>query len=140
MRTARSSSASIRSSAMRTTTTFGVGILPNTGVTSTGTMRRSRVLRLSPAGGRLGARALVWPGVKRAAQAAMCQPERGHGRQPPAWRELGKWENRAMDTAIDLPDSLARAVRLRAVKEGRDFKDAVTDLVRIGLAASGDGP
>jgi hypothetical protein len=37
-----------------------------------------------------------------------------------------------METTIDLPDVLARAVRLRAIKEGRDFNDAVTDLVRIG--------
>jgi hypothetical protein len=44
-----------------------------------------------------------------------------------------------METTIDLPDAIAHQVRLRAMKEGRDLKDAVTDLVRIGLAASGDG-
>jgi plasmid stability protein len=53
---------------------------------------------------------------------------------------LGIADNGGMETTIDLPDALARAVRLRAIKEGRDLKDAVTDLVRIGLAASGDGP
>ena len=45
-----------------------------------------------------------------------------------------------METTIDLPDALVRAVRLRAVREGRGLNDTVTDLVRIGLAASGDGP
>jgi plasmid stability protein len=45
-----------------------------------------------------------------------------------------------METTIDLPDALIRAVRLRAVREGRGLNDTMTDLVRIGLAASGDGP
>lgn len=45
-----------------------------------------------------------------------------------------------METTINLPDGLSRAVRLRAVRDGRDLNATVTDLVRIGLAASGDDP
>ncbi len=43
-----------------------------------------------------------------------------------------------METTIDLPESLVSRVKLRALKEGRELKDAMTDLLRIGLAASGD--
>jgi hypothetical protein len=43
-----------------------------------------------------------------------------------------------MDTTFDLPDALVRQVKVRAVNQGRDLKDTVTDLLRIGLAAAGD--
>jgi hypothetical protein len=38
------------------------------------------------------------------------------------------------------PVALARTVRLRAIQKGRDLKSPVTDLVRIGPAASGVDP
>jgi len=41
-----------------------------------------------------------------------------------------------MKTTLDLPDDLVRAVKLRALREGRKLKDAVADLLRKGLASS----
>jgi plasmid stability protein len=41
-----------------------------------------------------------------------------------------------MKTTLDLPDSLVKQIRLRAVREGRKLKDAVADVLRKGLAAS----
>jgi plasmid stability protein len=35
---------------------------------------------------------------------------------------------------MDLPDELLRAVKIRAVNEGRRFKDVMADVVRRGLA------
>jgi hypothetical protein len=40
-----------------------------------------------------------------------------------------------MKTTLDLPDSLVKQVKLRALLEGRKFKDAVADLLHKGLAA-----
>jgi plasmid stability protein len=40
-----------------------------------------------------------------------------------------------MKTTLDLPDSLVKQVKLRALREGRKLKDAVADLLRKGLAA-----
>jgi hypothetical protein len=39
-----------------------------------------------------------------------------------------------MKTTLDLPDDLARAVKLRAVEENRKLKDVIADLLRRGLA------
>lgn len=39
-----------------------------------------------------------------------------------------------MKTTIDLPDELMRAVKIRAVNEGRRLKDLVPELIKIGLA------
>jgi plasmid stability protein len=41
-----------------------------------------------------------------------------------------------MKTTIDLPDDLVRAVKLRALQEGRKLKEAVAALLRQGLASS----
>ena len=41
-----------------------------------------------------------------------------------------------MTTLIDLPAELAHEIELRASREGRTVKDAIVDLVRMGLAAS----
>ena len=41
-----------------------------------------------------------------------------------------------MKTTLDLPDDLVRAVKLRALQDGRKLKDAFADLLRQGLAAS----
>jgi plasmid stability protein len=40
-----------------------------------------------------------------------------------------------MKTTLDLPDDLVRAVKLRALREGRKLKEAVAELLRQGLAA-----
>ena len=42
-----------------------------------------------------------------------------------------------MKTTLDLPDALVKEVKVRAVQEGRKLKDAVAELLRRGLAASG---
>jgi hypothetical protein len=39
-----------------------------------------------------------------------------------------------MKTTIDLPDDLMRAVKIRAVNDGRRIKDVMADLLRRGLA------
>jgi hypothetical protein len=41
-----------------------------------------------------------------------------------------------MKTTLDLPDELVKEVKLLAVHEGKKLKDAVTDLLRKGLAAA----
>jgi len=43
-----------------------------------------------------------------------------------------------MKTALDLPDELAREVKIRAAQEGRKLKDVVADLIRVGLDAARD--
>ena len=40
-----------------------------------------------------------------------------------------------MKTTLELPDVLVKQVKLRALHEGRKFKDAVAELLRRGLAA-----
>ena len=42
-----------------------------------------------------------------------------------------------MKTTLDLPDELMRAVKIRAVHEGRRIKDVMADLIRHGLAHEG---
>lgn len=42
-------------------------------------------------------------------------------------------QNLGLKTTLDLPNDLVRAVRLRAVVEGRNLKDVVSDLLRRGL-------
>jgi plasmid stability protein len=39
-----------------------------------------------------------------------------------------------MKTTFDLPPDLVRAVKIRAVHEGRKLKDVATDLLKRGLA------
>ena len=41
-----------------------------------------------------------------------------------------------MKTTIDLPDDLVKAVKLRAVNEGRKLREEMADLLRLGLAAA----
>lgn len=43
-----------------------------------------------------------------------------------------------MKTTLDLPDSLVKAVKLRALQDGRKLKDAVADLLRRGLKAAAE--
>jgi hypothetical protein len=44
-----------------------------------------------------------------------------------------------MKTTLDLPDSLFREVKLRAVVQGRTVKDLVTELLQQGLGLSPAG-
>jgi hypothetical protein len=43
----------------------------------------------------------------------------------------------AMKITIDLPENLVKAVKLRALREGRKLKDAVGDLLRRALECPG---
>jgi plasmid stability protein len=45
-----------------------------------------------------------------------------------------------MKTTLDLPDDLVRAVKLRALRQGRKLKEAVAELLRQGLASSPAAP
>ena len=45
-----------------------------------------------------------------------------------------------MKTTIHLPDALVNQVKIRAVSEGRQLKDAMADLLRKGLAVSQASP
>lgn len=40
-----------------------------------------------------------------------------------------------MKTTLELPDALVKQVKLRAIRDGRKLKDAVAELLRLGLAA-----
>jgi plasmid stability protein len=40
-----------------------------------------------------------------------------------------------MKTTFDLPDSLVKELKRRALNQGRKLKDEVTDVLRAGLAA-----
>jgi plasmid stability protein len=40
----------------------------------------------------------------------------------------------SMKTTLDLPDDLVREVKIRAVRENRKLKDAITELLRRGLS------
>ena len=39
-----------------------------------------------------------------------------------------------MKTTIDIPDDLLRSMKMRAVQEGRKFKDVAVEIFRRGLA------
>ena len=41
-----------------------------------------------------------------------------------------------MKTTIELPDDLVRRLKMRAVRDGRKFKDVAADMLRQGLAHS----
>jgi hypothetical protein len=43
-----------------------------------------------------------------------------------------------MKTTLELPDGLMRRVRLRAVHRGQKLKDAVAQLLELGIAADGE--
>ncbi len=48
------------------------------------------------------------------------------------------WEYGLMKTTLELPESLMRRVRLRAVHRGQKLKDAVAQLLELGMAAEGN--
>ena len=39
-----------------------------------------------------------------------------------------------MKTTLDIPDDLLRSMKMRAVQEGRKFKDVAAEIFRLGLA------
>jgi hypothetical protein len=43
-----------------------------------------------------------------------------------------------MKTTLELPDELMRQVKLRAVHRNQKLKDAITQLLQIGIAAASD--
>lgn len=43
-----------------------------------------------------------------------------------------------MKTTLDLPDSLVKQVKLRAIHDGRKLKDAMADLLRKGLSVAAE--
>jgi len=45
-----------------------------------------------------------------------------------------------MKTTLDLPDELIRAVKLRAVAQGRTLRDLVADFLRQGLGMTAPRP
>ncbi len=44
------------------------------------------------------------------------------------------WKVGSVKTTLDLPDDLLRAMKIRAVQEGRKFKDVAAEVFRNGLA------
>jgi hypothetical protein len=44
----------------------------------------------------------------------------------------------AMKTTLELPDGLMRRVKLRAVHRGQKLKEAVAQLLELGIAADGE--
>jgi hypothetical protein len=51
---------------------------------------------------------------------------------------LGLWEYGYMKTTLELPDGLMQRVRLRAVHRNQKLKDAIAQLLELGMAASPD--
>ena len=43
-------------------------------------------------------------------------------------------------TTLDLPDGLMREVKLRAIREHKELKDAIVEFIRKGMAAGKDLP
>jgi plasmid stability protein len=48
--------------------------------------------------------------------------------------KMESWEFIDVKTTFDIPDDLLRAMKMRAVQEGRKFKDVATEVFRRGLA------
>jgi hypothetical protein len=46
------------------------------------------------------------------------------------------WENGNMKTTLELPDELMRRVKLRAVHRNQKLKDAIAQLLELGMAAA----
>jgi hypothetical protein len=48
-------------------------------------------------------------------------------------RKLANQQNGSMKTTVDLPETLLRRVKLRALRDGRKLKDTMAELIRLGL-------
>jgi len=56
-------------------------------------------------------------------------------------RFLGFYGNTCcMKTSLDIPDELARDIKVLAVREGKKLKDVVAEALRARLAVSSGGP
>ena len=44
-----------------------------------------------------------------------------------------------MKTTLEIPDALMKRVKLRAVQRSQKLKDAITQLLEIGMAATSEG-
>lgn len=56
----------------------------------------------------------------------------------PAAIRTDLWENGKMKTTLELPDELARRVKVRAAQRNQKLKDTVAQLLEIGLANAPD--
>lgn len=45
-----------------------------------------------------------------------------------------------MKTTLDLPDDLMREIKVRAAQQDRKLKDAIAELLRLGLGQQDAGP
>jgi hypothetical protein len=48
--------------------------------------------------------------------------------------KLERWQIISVKTTFDIPDDLLRCMKMRAVQEGRKFKDVAVEIFRCGLA------
>ena len=46
------------------------------------------------------------------------------------------WENATMKTTLELPDELARRIKIRAVERNQKLKDTIAQLLELGLASA----
>lgn len=46
------------------------------------------------------------------------------------------WQAGAVKTTLQIPDALMKRVKLRAVERGQKLKDAITQLLELGMARS----
>jgi hypothetical protein len=51
---------------------------------------------------------------------------------------MGLWETGIVKTTLEIPDTLMRRVKLRAVRRNQKLKDAIAQLLEIGMAAAPD--
>ena len=47
---------------------------------------------------------------------------------------MESWKVVSVKTTLDIPDDLLRSMKMRAVQEGRKFKDVAAEIFRRGLA------
>jgi hypothetical protein len=55
-------------------------------------------------------------------------------------RKPAFWQSGSVKTTLDLPDDLMRAVKIRAVHEGKKLKDAIAEFIRKGMAVGQSRP
>ncbi len=48
------------------------------------------------------------------------------------------WENVKMKTTLELPDELARRIKIRAAERNQKLKDTIASLLELGLANAPD--
>ena len=51
-------------------------------------------------------------------------------------RKMCLWENGSMKTTLELPDELARRIKMRAVARNQKLKDTIAQLLELGLASA----